>query len=139
MNCRQNVLYDLQKKKITHGQQSKSQSCRKMMGKNQVDLYREGMRGFGRAYMCPCSFHSVFYNGTSNIATVFVEVRLVDDVRRVGGSVDVLRSTRVVPIRHFITRPSRSNSLIGYAWFVWIIISLHTLPGLCRPSIRCTW
>ena len=127
------------KKNITHGQQSKSQSCRKMMGKNQVDLYREGMRGFGRAYMCPCSFHSVFYNGTSNIATVFVEVRLVDDVRRVGGSVDVLRSTRVVPIRHFITRPSRSNSLIGYAWFVWIIISLHTLPGLCRPSIRCTW
>ena len=43
-----------------------------------MDLYREGMRGFGRAYMCPCSFHSVFYNGTSNIATVFVEVRLVD-------------------------------------------------------------
>ena len=80
----------------------------------------------------------MFYNGTSNIATVFVEVRLVDDVRRVGDFVDVLRSTRVVPIRHFITRPSRSNSLIGYAWFVWIIISLHTLPGLCRPSIGCT-
>ena len=70
--------------------------------------------------------------------TVSVKVRLVDDVRRVGDSVDVLRPTRVVSIHHFITRPSRSNSLIGYAWFVWIIISLHTLPGLCRPSIRCT-
>ena len=34
----------------------------------------------------------MFYNGTSNIATVFVEVRLVDDVRRVEDSVDVVCS-----------------------------------------------